>query len=116
MFKFNIRSDEFYQNLQALEKRIPNVSLSVMEDVADKVEAKAKELCPVGETGNLRASIGTSVEQNSTGVSGIVYANTEYAPYVHEGIGQPAQPFLEKAVRSEGIKLINLIKKELFNE
>ena len=57
-------------------------------------EKYAKQFCPV-DTGNLRASISTRMENNK----GIVYTNVEYAPYVEYGTAkQSAQPFMQRAV------------------
>ena len=57
-------------------------------------EKYAKQFCPV-DTGNLRASISTKMENNK----GIVYTNVDYAPYVEYGtVKQSAQPFMQKAV------------------
>ena len=42
--------------------------------------------CPVND-GELRKSIKTRVEQNSTGAVGVVYTNKSYAPYIEFGTG-----------------------------
>lgn len=112
---FNIQADDFYSKLRQLEENIPGASQRIMEQVALKTEAKAKELCPVGETGALRASIGSETGMENGVATAMVYADTDYAEYVHEGIGQAPQPFLDSAVRSEGMRLIHLVKQELFN-
>lgn len=55
---------------------------------AKKVQGDAKELCPVGDSGQLRNSIQASVEENAGKVVGKVSTNVEYAPYVEFGTGQ----------------------------
>lgn len=53
------------------------------------VQADAKNLCPVGESGRLRNSIEGETELKSGGgVVGKVSTNVEYAPYVEFGTGQ----------------------------
>lgn len=52
-----------------------------------KVQRNAKYLCPV-DTGALRNSIKTKGNINKSEVSGQVFTNLEYAPYVEFGTGQ----------------------------
>ena len=73
-----ITLDEFRVQL---EKGIPR-------EVVDKalnragliVEAEAKQLCPVGKTGQLRNSIKHRLEWNGTEQSCVIGTNVEYAP------------------------------------
>lgn len=51
-----------------------------------KVQGDAKDLAPVDQ-GQLRNSIYTKVEEKDDEVTGIVYTNVEYAPYVEFGTG-----------------------------
>ncbi len=55
------------------------------------VERDAKLLCPV-DTGNLRGSIHTDVENTAQGAEAIVYTNVDYAPYVEYGTGEKGDP------------------------
>lgn len=51
----------------------------------------AKEYCPV-DTGALRDSIDSSVEDAPNGVNGTVFAGMFYAPYVEFGTGRKGDP------------------------
>ena len=50
------------------------------------VERSAKEKVPV-QTGELRRSITSKVENNGLGVIGTIYTPLEYAPYIEYGTG-----------------------------
>ena len=54
------------------------------------VQAEARLLCPVS-SGELRRSIRTSVETSGDVVTGIVYTNKKYAPFVEFGTGPKGQ-------------------------
>ena len=102
------------------------------------VEAQAKVNCPVDD-GQLRQSIGSEIEGNI----GVIGTNVEYAPYVHQGtgiyavngdgrktrwkyqdakgewhstIGQPPNPFLEKALDANREEIIDTFKEEIKRE
>ena len=71
---------------------------AVLEQVADeqmekivgrqakRIQAEAKLLCPV-QDGELRRSIQTKVQREGDSVTGVVYTNKKYAPYVEFGTG-----------------------------
>ena len=62
-----------------------------------EVEREAKKICPV-DTGRLRASITTIVEENPDITRVKVGTNIKYAPYVEFGTRfMRAQPFLRPA-------------------
>lgn len=50
------------------------------------VEASAKEKAPK-DTGALRRSISSRVEETANGVEGVVFTPLEYAPYIEYGTG-----------------------------
>ena len=102
------------------------------------VEAQAKVNCPVDD-GQLRQSIGSEVKGNI----GAIGTNVEYAPYVHQGtgiyavngdgrktrwkyqdakgewhstIGQPPNPFLERALDANREEIIDTFKEEIKRE
>lgn len=54
------------------------------------VEAEAKKNCPV-DTGALRRSIASDVSTSGKTVTGTVYTNLDYAPYVEYGTGEFAE-------------------------
>lgn len=77
--------------LQALtrfrDKEMPQSLTDKMEKVCLFIEGEAKKLCPTGDTGNLRASITHTVEEDDSKIVGVVGSNLDYAPYVHQGTG-----------------------------
>lgn len=100
------------------------------------VQAEAIQLCPV-DKGELRQSIMTKVDRTNEGVTGKVYTNKEYAPYVELGTGskgkstykgdldityneqwagQPAQPYLYPALKNNEDAVLKDIKKDIDEE
>lgn len=67
----------------------PAVLASVQASCA-LIEATAKEYCPV-DTGRLRDSISSTVEQLGKTIRGSVGPNTDYAAYVEFGTGRRGQ-------------------------
>lgn len=57
-----------------------------MEKCCAIVEASAKEKAPK-DTGALRRSISSRVEETANGVEGVVFTPLEYAPYIEYGTG-----------------------------
>ena len=80
------------------------------------VQGAAKLLCPV-DTGELRNSIVTKVEEKSDRVIGKVYTNKEYAPYVELGTtSQSAQPYMYPALKDNEEEVKNQIAEEIAKE
>lgn len=52
------------------------------------IEGDAKDLCPVGETGELRDSIHSNTEMQNGDIKGTCGTNKEYAAYQEFGTGQ----------------------------
>ena len=131
------------KGLDELLKKLDNLqSDQIVKEALTKscliVEAEAKERCPYDD-GQLKQSI-TSVVNKNTGAVG---TNVEYAPYVHQGtgiyavngdgrktrwkyqdakgewhstIGQPPNPFLEKALDANREEIIDTFKEEIKRE
>lgn len=102
------------------------------------VEGDAKDLAPKGKTGELKGSIQHEVDRTGDIVTGIVYTNKDYAPYVeygtglfaeggngrkdvpwrykdekgdwHSSSGQEPHPFMRPALLANRQKIINLLK------
>ncbi|MFC6766014.1 HK97-gp10 family putative phage morphogenesis protein [Natrinema soli] len=94
------------------EKELPRAA----EDIALRLERVAKELAPVGETGNLRAGIeGLSEKIAAHTVKAIVKDDVEYAPFQEFGTAiMDAQPFIRPAIEKNR-KWIKERVKEAFN-
>jgi len=116
---------------QALKKGVGKATKQVQGD--------AKELCPV-DTGSLRNSIQSSVEEKSGSVIGKVGTNMEYAMYVEFGTGQGGinadieakkeidlfyredwtgmapQPYLYPALKQNEERVKKIVKDELIQE
>ena len=60
------------------------------------VEGEAKRKAPK-DTGELRRSIESKVENNGEGVQGVIFSPLEYAPYIEYGTGL----FAEKGGRAD---------------
>ena len=57
-----------------------------MEKCCAIVEASAKEKAPK-DTGALRRSISSRIEETANGVEGVIFTPLEYAPYIEYGTG-----------------------------
>lgn len=62
------------------------VADEIVQPLTDEVLARAQQTCPV-RGGELARSLRSQVEVTSSKVTGAVYTDVEYAPYVHEGRG-----------------------------
>lgn len=100
------------------------------------VRGEAVDLCPV-RTGELRQSIHSDVEGSGHEVTGIVYTDKEYAPYVEFGTGrrgeatssetspdidieysqfiggQAAQPFMYPALNNNKERIMKEVQRDL---
>lgn len=79
------------KGVDSLTKRFNNISSMDLKEVVNRatalVHGQAKELAPVGITGDLGGSIHMSVEEKGNTIEGSVYTNKEYAMYVEFGTG-----------------------------
>lgn len=119
-------------------KDLSNVAENVGKAAA-LVEAEAKKKAPK-DTGELRRSITSKVEQGQDKIEGIVYSPLEYAPYVEYGTGlfaesggrkdvpwffkdeegnwwmtsgQHPQPYMRPALNENRDKIIKIVKEGL---
>lgn len=91
----------------ALAARFPAATSQIVRKTASDIEGMAKVDVPVGETGNLRASIQAVPEDDQ---SWVVYTNMVYAARIEFGFvgadslgrvyNQAPQPYLTPAVES----------------
>ena len=91
------------EGLGELEQKLARLAAEVSQDtlvhygkrqMTGKVERRAKQLCPVGESrpgytgGRLRNSLTTQVARSFDGVEIRTGTNVEYAPFVEYGTGR----------------------------
>ncbi len=117
---------------KALKKGIQKATIHVQGD--------AKNLAPVGDSGFLRNSIQTNIQEKNGVITGKVSTNLEYAQYVEFGTGQrgasspappkspenvsyrqdwsgmEAQPYLYPAIKHNEGKVKQMVKEELKKE
>lgn len=92
-----------------LERRVRNA----MTRCAGEMEKHAKRMCPV-DTGRLRNSVATEIDEGDDSVSVYVGTNVEYAPHVELGTKRmKAQPFLKPAVSDHQSTYTRIIRSEL---
>lgn len=85
--RFKVDDSEVQQKLNDVVKRLmPEQLRKGMEKACIMCETQAKRNCPKDD-GTLRASIGHDVKDESSGITGYIGTNVEYAPYVHQGTG-----------------------------
>ena len=79
--------DKLMKKYGSLAETVANQAMGKAVGASCKmVQAEARLLCPVAN-GELRQSIRTTVEASGNGVTGVVYTNKKYAPYVEFGTG-----------------------------
>lgn len=78
--------DSLLDKLSKLENSKEAIKKGVGK-AAKKVQGDAKDLAPVGTTGQLRDSIFTRVEEKDGEIAGIVYSNLPHAVYTEFGTG-----------------------------
>lgn len=94
---------EMQKALEGLAKTHPAAVMQGCTKTAYRIERAAKEACPV-DTGNLRSSILTTVDQGEQSVmvsagGTAATAEVEYAAYVNYGTQRmPARPFFTAAI------------------
>lgn len=64
--------------IRKLEKAIPEAAKETVQTACVAMEADSKTYCPV-DTGRLRDSINTRIEDNDDNITGIVSTDVEYA-------------------------------------
>lgn len=117
-------------NLEEVIKEFYRKGEKAMKAAGMQAETYAKQLCPVGETGNLRNSITHGVLIGDGQVAAVIGTDTYYAPFVELGHAQqvgryvpklgkrlvkpfaPAYPFLRPAVEDNQSELWSLIQQE----
>lgn len=92
-----VGSDELAAALRQIAAQAPDLAARVLDNAAMRVEASAKQRCPV-DTGRLRSSI----QVGGDGLQRTVGTNVEYGPYIEFGTSKrPAKPFLGPAAEQE---------------
>lgn len=79
--------DSLLNKLDSLGKNSTKVVAKAVGEITKKVQGDAKDLVPV-DTGQLRNSIVTAVEEKEDTIIGIVSTNSDNAAYVEFGTGQ----------------------------
>ena len=84
-------SDDLMQKFSGLVDMAEGGLQSKVHEQALRIQAQAKELCPVRRYGSgggsLRQSIHVSTERQEDLIHSEIYTNSEYAPYVEFGTG-----------------------------
>lgn len=87
-------SDDLMQKFSKLTDIAEGSLQSKVHEQALRVQAQAKQLCPVrryGSGGALRQSIYAGTERREDLIHSEIYTNSEYAPYVEFGTGPTGQ-------------------------
>lgn len=119
-----------------LERKITDGDRQALQRACALVEREAKQLAPK-DTGALRRSITSRIEESPDGLEGIVFTPLEYAPYVeygtglfaenggrkdvpwvyeddkgeyHTTYGQHPQPYMRPALENNREKILDIIK------
>lgn len=84
----NVDSSEVTRNINTfIDTTLPNATRDGMQQVCLFIEGESKKNCPPSVTGNLRASITYTIEEEDGKIRGFVGSNLDYAPFVHQGTG-----------------------------
>ncbi|MDE5781487.1 MAG: HK97 gp10 family phage protein [Lachnospiraceae bacterium] len=94
--------------IDAVVKKLEEVKNNAYQELKDEISKQteliatdARSLCPV-DTGHLRESIQTRIVENKNEITGEVFTDIEYAPYVEFGTGQRGE---KAGLKREGINL-----------
>lgn len=79
--------DKFARKLKKLGGNPHAAVKKGMEKALEQVRGTAEQLCPV-DTGLLRGGLNTSTDESASEITGKVFTNIEYAPYVEYGTGR----------------------------
>lgn len=82
---------KFEDNSKEVKQQMRDASESGMEAVLLMIEAAAKAITPVGETGELRDKIDHNITKQGNEMIGKVGSPLDYAPYVELGTGEFAE-------------------------
>lgn len=140
-------SETRIEGLEAIVERLENIAdtsqvEAAMQRCCALVERSAKQKAPK-DTGALRNSISSRVENNGGEIVGVVFTPLEYAPYVEYGTGlfaeeggrktpwvyldeetgekvftkgQHPQPYLRPALNENRDKILRLLKEGVNND
>jgi HK97 gp10 family phage protein len=135
------------EGIETIVERIEGIAdakalVAAMQKCCALVEGEAKKKAPK-DTGALRNSIASRVENTENELRGVIYTPLEYAPYVEYGTGlfaenggrktpwiyedeetgekiftrgQHPQPFLRPALNENREKIIELLKRSVNND
>ncbi len=144
MSKGNIEFEGLNEVLKGLEK-VKDVEKyqKALQKACAIVERSAKQKAPKGDTGELRNSIASRIENEGNDLRGVVYTPLEYAPYVEFGTGlfaeeggrtdvpwfyqddkgewhvtsgQKPQPFMRPALDENREEILRLLKEGMKND
>ncbi|MGQ7335478.1 HK97-gp10 family putative phage morphogenesis protein [Streptococcus suis] len=82
---------KFEDNSKKIKKALMEVSEQALEEAALLVEAQAKSLAPVGNSGELRDKIDHNIKEVNGMKIAQVGSPLDYAPYVEYGTGEFAE-------------------------
>lgn len=87
-----------------------------LQEVGLQAEGYAKRKCPV-DTGLLRSSIRSYVEDDGGDQTAVIGTNVEYAAYVEFGTSKTkAQPYLKPAAENHSAEYMAIIQAQLLKE
>lgn len=82
--------DSLMKKLNALGGNANKVLETSIAKQTKLVQGEAKDLCPV-DSGDLRKNIFTDVKSENEKITGKIFTNIEYAPYVEFGTGKKGE-------------------------
>ena len=91
MSKSVVGLDSLLKKLDKLGGNVDEVLYKSMQQQGELVKGDAKDLCPTGDTGDLRQSIHRQTKRYKGKIVSKVYTNNEYAGYVEFGTGKKGE-------------------------
>ena len=91
MGKSVVGLDSLLKKLDKLGGNVDEVLYKSMQQQGELVKGDAKDLCPIGDTGDLRQSIHRQTKRYKGKIVSKVYTNNEYAGYVEFGTGKKGE-------------------------
>jgi Bacteriophage HK97-gp10, putative tail-component len=100
---------KFVPRFEAIKELAAEAAMAdTLDDAAKKIERTAKDIAPVGETGNYRNSIkaqSSRIDEHGHQVAGVA-SDVEYAAKIeYGGLNRPAEHVLARAAEQNGLRI-----------
>lgn len=113
---FTLRSAAIMSRLRGIHAGVTDVSESNMQEAVELLQREIQDRAPV-ETGHLRNSYDTHVEDTGAGAKGRVWSDVPYAAHQEYGtVHQPGTPHVRPAIEARRGDIIDIIGRRTLSD